>query len=369
MTREQERDIEQEKVNQAIVDNNYHGLVNVAPRVGKTIIAIRALNSLVGSRRNNTFRVLWVTSDQELRDVHTPAEFWEFGFGDLVDCTKFICYQSLAKEEGEYDIIILDEYQHITTRNTKSLLDGKLKSKHILGLSATPPKDYIKKEILVLLKLKEIAELSIDDAAEKGIINDYRINVVKYDLDATDAYIYQKSRDKYITEQERYDGLTYVIGDLQSRFADTSWLIDARRKLLYGSKAKLAKINQLRSRLQNKRGMIFMPYKKQVETMGAYYHSTSGSKGYDKFKQKKVNSLALIKAGAVGHTYEDIDYVIIGQITRDSFGLTTQSWARGLNFRPGVPVEIYIFCSNNTVEENWLREALIDLDQTKIKYI
>src|SRR4029079_9792503 len=155
-------------------------------------------------------------------------------------------------------------------------------------------------------------KLSIDDAADKKIINDYKINIVYYDLDNTDKYV--KNGNYFVTELKKYEYLSQGIETYRSRGMSSKFLSYARAKIIYGSRSKLQKSLLLSKKLASFRGMIFLPYKTQVEEFDSYYHSTSGQKHYNLFKKEKVNHLALIKAGGVGHTYENIDYIVIGQI-------------------------------------------------------
>lgn len=365
ITREKERKQEQQNAKQAIVSNKYKGLLNFAPRVGKTAIAIDAIDSLIEILKNA--KILWVTPESDLRDVHTPNEFRKFDKEHLLQFTKFICYGSLKNETGYYDLIIFDEYQYLTIKNSTNLFNKSLASERMLGLSATPPKHSDKLYMLGLLGLKEIAKLSIDDAADKGIINDYRINIMYYLLDDQDKYI--KNSTYYVTEYKKYEYLTKSIDNQKKQGLSSKFLSYARAKIIYGSKSKLQTSLRLAKQLTSFRGMIFLPYKAQVEQFDSFYHSTSGAKHYTNFNKEKINHLALIKAGGVGHTYKNIDYVIIGQITKDFAGITTQSWARGLTFRPGKPLDVYILCAKDTIEEVWLKETLINVDQTKINYI
>ncbi len=69
------------------------------------------------------------------------------------------CYVSLNKIEGNhYDLIILDELQNITENNSKFFSQNT--SDRVLGLSATPPSDEIKK-VLVKLHCPVIYEYNL----------------------------------------------------------------------------------------------------------------------------------------------------------------------------------------------------------------
>ena len=86
-----------------ILDNGGHGLLNLAPRVGKTKIAIDYLKA---SKYN---RVLWVAPSSEIRDTDVPEEFAKWKAKTLLRKVKIVHWASLNKEEmKDYDAVILD---------------------------------------------------------------------------------------------------------------------------------------------------------------------------------------------------------------------------------------------------------------------
>ncbi len=363
------REKKQAEAVEVIKANNYNGLVNIVMRYGKTFIGINSIASLA-KRRGTPINVLWVTDGVDLRDKKLPLEFKVAGKESLLSTTKFICWSSLNKEIGEYDFIILDEYQFITVGNSVNLFNDKLKGDHILGLTGTAPRGYMKQKLLGKLGLKEIIEVKIDEAIDDKILSDYRVTVLKFNLDNIDPYI-QDSKGNMITERIKYDRLTYVIDQKREEGWDFGAIAGVRMKLLYGSKVRKAVITKLKKYLDSKgkRGLIFTPFKKSAEELGSHFHSSSSASYYNDFQDKKINSLALVKSGGVGHTYEDLNYIVIGNPTRDYTGITTQNFGRGLMYKEGGPIDIYFICSVDTVEEsNWLPEALRSLDPSKITY-
>jgi predicted helicase len=80
-----------------------HGLLNLAPRVGKTFISLQLL------KREKAGKILWVTPSTQLRDVDIPNEFIKWKCKSLLNKTNIVCYKSLAEHVGNYDVVILDE--------------------------------------------------------------------------------------------------------------------------------------------------------------------------------------------------------------------------------------------------------------------
>ena len=85
------------------LDTPCHGLLNLAPRVGKTKIGIDII------KKEKPKKILWVTPSAKLRDEDIPAEFKQWKALGYLKKTDIICYASLSGHVGKYDKIILDE--------------------------------------------------------------------------------------------------------------------------------------------------------------------------------------------------------------------------------------------------------------------
>ena len=93
-------------IQQQIVEslpNPCHGLLNLAPRVGKTKIGIDVI------KKEKSKKILWVTPNTKLRDEDIPAEFKQWKATSYLKKTDIICYASLASHKGKYDKVILDD--------------------------------------------------------------------------------------------------------------------------------------------------------------------------------------------------------------------------------------------------------------------
>lgn len=200
------RTLEREKILSEL-EYPVHGLLLLAPRVGKTILGMEII------KKENCSKVLWVTSEAKLRDEKLPAEFDKWDFSELNFIVEITTYASLPKSIGHYDKIILDEWQHITERNCENLLNGKLTADSIMGLSGTDPKDAKKQRILTDLGLHILMDISIDKAVDKDLIADYQINLIEVELEnyKKDVLVSFNNKSFYITEKQRYDNLTKSI--------------------------------------------------------------------------------------------------------------------------------------------------------------
>lgn len=339
-----------------------HGLLKYAPRVGKSRILCGTI------QKNKPEKVLWVTVTTELRDVDIPKEIKLWLGDDWLSKIETICYPSLSNLEGEYDMIILDEYQDITELNTQNLLNGKIKYEYILGATGTHPKHFNKKQLLRQLNLYEIDMISIDEAVELDLIAPYKIITVPIELDNINKTILAGSKNKpfYQSEKANYDYLTKVIQKLDEEGKPSLYTRIKRRNLISKSKSKLDSVKKVLKTLQG-RTIIFSI---DTETSKLFsknlYNSKTDSSALEAFKKEEINILSLVNKGGVGHTYKNVQNFIITQVDTDKKGNTTQKIARSLLKQKDYIANIYIFYIKDTVDEEWLNKALKDFNPQNV---
>lgn len=343
-----------------------HGLLKLAPRVGKTKLGIEIL------KKEKPKKVLWVTPNTKLRDEDIPREFKEWKALNYLKKTDIICYASLSSHTGNYDKIILDEYQDLTISNVEPLLNGKVKYKTILGLSGTHPKHKEKQDLYDELKLETLSEMSIDEAVENNLIAPYKIKIIELELDNKDKYITGGSKDKPFmqTERSRYDYYTRLINmKLFSGQPVPKFFYLNRMRFLYNLKSKQDFAKKLIPKLEG-RTLIFTGSIAQAEDLCKHtYHSKTDDDHLQKFMKGKINTLACVNAGGVGYTYRDVDNFLITQVNSNGKGDSTQKIARSLVLQEGYEANIYILVVKNTVDEDWLKKVLNDFDKDKVEYI
>lgn len=348
------------------IENPAHGLLQLAPRVGKTKLGIEII------KREKPKKVLWITPNTKLRDEDIPAEFKQWKALSYLKKTDIICYASLANHTGNYDKIILDEYQDLTVANAKPLLNGKIKYETIIGLSGTHPKHKDKLDLYNKLELKSLAEMSIDEAVENKLIAPYKIRVIELDLDNTDKYIQGGSKTKPFmqTERSRYDYLTRLINvKLFSGQPVPKFFYLNRMRFLYNLKSKQAFAKKFLKQIEG-RTLIFTGSIAQAEDLCKYtYHSQTDDIDLKKFLEGKINELACVNAGGVGYTYRDVRNFLITQINSNGKGDSTQKIARSLVLQDDYIACIYILVVRNTVDEDWLKKVLQDFDSKNVEYV
>lgn len=343
-----------------------HGLLNIAPRVGKTKLTLDII------KREKPKKILWVTPNTKLRDKAIPAEYKQWKMLGYLDKTKLICYSSLADHKGTYDIIVLDEYQYITDNNVAPILNGNITYKNIIGLSGTHPKHKEKLEIYAKLGLKILTSMSIDEAVDKKLIAPYEITVIECRLDSMSKYIDAGSKDKPFkqTEEAKYSYLTRLINSkMYSGQVVPKFYYLNRMRFIYGLKSKNEFAKKLVSKLPG-RTLVFTGGIPQAELISEHvYHSKTDDVALNKFLNEEIDLLALVNSGGIGSTYRNVDNFVIVQVNSDQKGDATQKITRSLVLQDGYIAQIYILVVIDTVDEAWKNKVLEGFNKDKIKHV
>ena len=358
------------KVQQRIIDNLpnvAHGLLALAPRVGKTKIAIDKL------KLEECESILWVTPSSELRDKDIPEEFVRWWSKDALKRLKCVTYTYLPKIEGTFDKVILDEYQDVTELNTEPLFNGNIKYKSILGLSGTPPEHEEKIDIYKKLKLKTLYELSIDEAVELKILADYEITVVNCHTNHTtkDVHIKTKKHDFKTTERKQYESADSGIRRMMfSGKGVPTFMFLNRMRLIHNSKTKLNAAKRLIKSLVGSTLVFCSNIAQSEELSKNLYNSKTNKDALEKFKRGRLKTLACVNSGGVGFTFKNVNNFVIVQANSNKKGDITQKIARSLLHQGNdYKANIYIINLVDTQDNEWVNKVLTTFNTDKVKYI
>jgi hypothetical protein len=116
--------------------------------------------------------------------------------------------------------------------------------------------------------------------------------------------------------------------------------------------------------------LIFASSIKQAEELcSSTSHSKTDDEDYKLFQEGKIDRIAMVNAGGVGHTYKNINHLVLVQADSDKNGLTSQKISRTLLHQDGYEATIWIICLMSTQDEKWVQLTLENFDRTKIQYI
>lgn len=343
-----------------------HGLALLSPRVGKTKIGIDII------KREKPKSILWVTPSTKLRDKDIPEEFIKWRAKTYLKKTNVVCYASLSKVQGNYDLVVLDEYQDVSENNTTPFFNGTITYKSILGLSGTHPKHKEKQNILDKFNLKVVKKMTIDEAVESKLIAPYEITVIETNLDSKEKYIKAGSKKKPFlnTEFNQYKYLTRLINiKLFNRETVPTFFYLNRMRFIYNLKSKTKFAKDFIDKLEG-RTLIFAGSIEQSQKLCEYtFNSKTSEEALETFMNEKINRLACVNSGGVGFTFRNVQNFVIVQVNSNKKGDATQKIARSLVLQENYKANIYIIVVRDTVDEKWKDLVLKDFDINKVKHV
>ena len=367
------RGIVQEEAKQAVIKNN-GGMIAMATGSGKSRVAVELAKYYINSVDKS---LSLIVPTEKLRDENWKEEYSKWNADYLWTPTIRLCYASASKiQNKDLELAILDEGHNITELSSEFFSNNKVERKVLL--TATPPNDKGKIELLNQLGIKLVYEVTLDQAVRLGFVAPYKITVVSVALDNTTKNIPGGTKLKpfMTTESAAY---AYHCKAIQQAMFDKTpsgrkrhqFAILRRMQFIYKIPSKTEVIKFLLEKVipQDDRSLIFCGSIEQAEAVCPNrYHSKSGDKAYNAFKAEEINRLSCVKAINEGHNFPGVDSGIVGQLNSKEKDLV-QRIGRLIRYRPGHEAHLYIVVSESTQDEKWLENAVENLDQSKIEYV
>jgi superfamily II DNA or RNA helicase len=354
----------QAQATQKICLNNFRGIINVAPRVGKSKIVCDAINVLTIPQSI----LITVPYNSIMESWQTELKKWNVELPITI-----INQRSISKEEdlNKYNIIICDEIHTLSASQMQALqeFDGP-----ILGVSGSISKET-EKTLRNELGLKTIFKYTLEEAITDGIIANYEINLVPLTLDNKDKYIDAGSKTAPFktTEYLNYQYLTEQFNKFK-RMAWNNSKMEAvkmqyaskRADLIYKSKTKIEAVSKIIAKFD--RCLVFTARTEIADQLASGYHSKSSPEILDNFMTGTINKLSVCEMTNMGITFPNLKIGIFHQM-KSSEESAIQKVMRMCNMEDDSIAQIYITYYANTVDEEWVKKALIGLDPNKIKIV
>lgn len=353
------KDIVRKEALIAIQDSHRAGLA-ISVGVGKTLIALTdmANNYTPGSK------FLVVGPKKAIKQTWFD-EADKFNLGYLKDHMVFTTYLSLHKHPLDYNKVYLDE-MHSLKKNHSSWLSSY--TGPILGLTGTPPKHfYTEKGKMVDEFCPIVYEYITDDAVADKVLNDYNIYIHYVEL-SNQKDIEQKTKSGqvfYTSERQSYDYWTNRLSQAMGKELEICRLM--RMKAMQKFRSKEAYVKKLSKEIDQK-CLIFANEKLQADRLSPYsYHSGNpkSEENLELFKQGKINKLSCVLQLSEGINIPGLKQSII----MHSYSNNTkfmQRFGRTLRLHVDDLAIIHLLCYINTVDEEWIENALEKLNQDKI---
>lgn len=356
------RDKIQAKFTQAIKNNNLNGIINIAPRVGKTKVVLDALD-------DNGKYLVSVPYIYMLETWEEEQKKW----GSKANLT-IMHRNSVVKEDlSQYDAVLYDEahllsdatFKHLYTANKLLFISG--------SYSKSTLRNYQRS-----FGLKLICDYDIEDAIADGIIADYKIKLIGLSFDSPakkhkikvgkDRYDFKTSADgyKYLSNKFNYwKDRHFETQAKRDKFIKMNYA-GARARLLYQAQEKIDLANYL---LQSKeRVLIFTALKKVANQLSDHpYHSSSKDDTLERFINQDINELAVCDMVSMGVTIPNLKLGLFHQM-KSSQEMAVQRVLRMLNLDNGQDAHIDILYYKDTQDEIWARKSVELFSKDKIEY-
>lgn len=365
---EKKNAIQQEALNN--ISKNLGGTIAMATGTGKSRVFILACAQAIA--KNPEASLCLVVPTEKLRDENWHEEFKKWGYEDIyTNNLDRYCYASISKSDVKYDLIGADEVHNITENN--SVFFENNKGAVIIGMTATPPEEQLKKELLNKY-CPIVFTYTLHQGIEDGIILPFKIKVVETQLDASDKYIIAGSKKKQFntTEYDHYQYLTKQIN--VARYARNTKLEQfrtfQRMRFLYNLKSKTEAAEFIRDHyLKDKKSIIFCGSIAQAETLCENsFHSKSKDKPLEDFIHGKINMLSCVKALNEGINIPYLDAALIVQSSSKKREII-QRIGRCVRWREDAEATIYIISTINTQDQVWTTKAIEEFPEATIEYI
>jgi superfamily II DNA or RNA helicase len=341
--------------------------LGISMGVGKTLIGLRYLEHLM-QQNQYRLRVLVVAPKLSIfQSWKDDAEKFSIDprVTEKIDYTTYLSLNKL--QPGDYDVVVLDECHSLLYSHGGFL--GHYQGR-ILGLTGTPPR-YLTSEKghMVQTYCPILFKYITDDAVEDSILNDYRIIVHKLTLsESMSLPVKVKDKQFYTSEKKSYDYWTKRIMTAASKKEEQISSV-MRMRVMMDFRTKEVYAKYLLSEIEEK-CLVFCNTQEQADRICPYsIHSSNpdADVNLQKFKDGEIEEASCVlqlneginiphlRAGIILHAY--------GNERKSS-----QRIGRLLRLNPTETATVHILCYSGTVDERWIKEALKDLDETKIKY-
>jgi superfamily II DNA or RNA helicase len=345
--------------------------------VGKTLIGLRDMDRLLAGDHLSgpvTKPFLVAAPTQVILDSW-PQEAQKFGLAHLLDHIDFTTYRSLSKvlSSSRYHKLYLDECHALKNSHEPGLKAHAARKKSILGLTGTPPaQPDSEKGRLVATYCPILIDYTTDEAVLAGLLNDYRLVVHRLPLRTERDYVLTtKSGSQFTTsERENYQYWSKRLANAAQDQLPIETLRILRMQALMNYPGKGHYMRYLADQ-QTEKVLLFTCNQQQAEAQAAHtYHSKNkhSAANLALFNAGTIQRLACVAQLSEGISIPNLRVGIIWH----AFGnerKAAQRIGRLLRLNPDQTATVHLLVYRNTVDEQWVAQALDAFDPAKISYL
>jgi superfamily II DNA or RNA helicase len=355
----------QEEALQAIGNLNKAG-VSISMGVGKTLLALKHMH-----KNYNNFSEFLVVAPKLAIFESWKDDAKKFGFEYLLDHIEFVTYRSLIKKNFDYDIIYLDECHSLKSNHSKWLDKYCDDGGKILGLTGTyPERHWTEKGKMCQEYCPLVYKYSTDNAVSDNILNDYRIFVHKLYLNGRDELPVKAKNTTFMTsEVKSYNYWNRRVIDANpGKEAQIARI--GRMKALQGFDSKEKYAKKLLDKV-TKKTIVFANTIAQADRLCVYSHHSKNKHSKENlqmFKDDEILKLSAVEQLNEGVTVPNLKTGIIMHAYANN-RKASQKIGRLLRLNPDDVADVHILCYVNSIDKQWVEDALSAFDENKIKWI
>jgi len=360
-----------------VIDKRQLAGVAVATGVGKTLLGLRNMARLLasGHSTDSVTKLFLVAAPTQAILDSWPQEARKFKLDYLLDQLDFTTYRSLGKTlgSGRYHKVYLDECHALKDSHAPALHAHVARKGRILGLTGTPPaQPDSEKGRLVATYCPIVVDYTTDEAVLAGLLNDYRIIVHRLRLSGVRDYQFTTKAGQQFTTSE-WENYQYWSARLTNAARDqlpveTLRLLRMQALMNYPTKGQY--MAHLAGHFCEK-VLLFTCNQQQAEAQAEHtYHSNNkySEANLARFNSGDIQRLACVAQLSEGVNITDLRMGIIWH----AFGnerKAAQRIGRLLRLNPDQTATVHLLLYQDTVDEQWVAQALAAFDPSKISYV
>jgi superfamily II DNA or RNA helicase len=312
--------------------------------------------------------VLIVCHNTAARDTTWPKQILEWEDRKQAIPWQLVCYNSLYKIKGRKLVVILDEAHKLTAKQWPFFLNNEILS--VIILTATPPRDYEKMQMIMRLAGRNSFEYPADQGIEEGVLNDYRIYQYNVQLDNTEKYL-TSGKGQLMTEWEQYVDLcaTRAMYERHQNYKMYEAMGGQIMRYLGTTKTKMLAAQYVMDRLKknNRRFIVFCASIEQANEISPYvYHSETDDTYFKLFCGGEIDHLACVDQIQEGANIPNLTHAISIQVDSNP-GNLIQQIGRLLRMPVGTTSVMFLITADRTFDTKWTLKALAKTPKEKIK--
>ena len=342
--------------------------IEVSMGVGKTRIGLKHM-----AINYTAFSKYLVVAPKKAIFESWKDEMEKIGYGYLAEHVEFSTYISLKKKEFDYDVVYLDECHSLKASHNSWLYNFVKKGGTVIGMTGTyPVRAKSEKGKMCNFYCPKVYEYLIDDAVEDNVLNDYLIYVHPITLSSKRTIERKGKHGAFNTsETKEYEYWTDRLSRANTPKEEQICRIQ-RMKCLQKFKSKENYAKLLLDECDPKtKTIIFANEKAQADRLSDFsVHSGNkdSKENLEMFKTGEIMKCSAVQQLSEGVTIPELKQAIIMHSYSNN-RQASQKIGRVLRLNPKDKAIVHILCYINTIDKEWVTNALSSFNEDKIIYL